>query len=150
MQSLSPSPRPAVGFESAICHVPVLSVTVLGAVGTLSSLAEGLSVLKLIWPEVLSNYHFVVLQSLASWCYIHAFWLNNLIHLEKWEGKERSGKPPGSYNRKKAFVHPESLQEKTAKYCISSSPETSLLLPWSAVMEQIKMLMLLCHIPAQV
>lgn len=47
----SPSPRPAVGFESAICHVPVLSVVVLGAAGTRPSPAEGLPVLELIWPE---------------------------------------------------------------------------------------------------
>lgn len=101
------------------------SVTVLGAAGTWSSPAEGLSVLELIWPEAWSNYHLVVLGFLPSWHYTHAFWLNNLIHLEKWEGKERLGEPPGSYSRRKAFVHPESLQGKTAEWGISSGPETS-------------------------
>lgn len=62
MQSFNPSSFSAAGFESAICHVPVLSVSVLGAVGALSSLGEGQSVLKLIWPEVLHNYPSVVLN----------------------------------------------------------------------------------------
>lgn len=35
MQSESPNSCCAAGFESAICHVPVLSVIVLGAVGAL-------------------------------------------------------------------------------------------------------------------
>lgn len=48
-----------------------------------------------------------------------------LIHLEKWEGKERSGEPPGSNSRRKAFVHPESLHGKSAEWGISSGPETS-------------------------
>lgn len=66
MQSISPSSSSPAGFKSAICHVPVLSVIVLGAVGTASSPAEGQSVLKLIWPEVLHNYPFVVLELLPS------------------------------------------------------------------------------------
>lgn len=73
MQSESPNSCSAADFGSAICHVPVPSVIVLGAVGTLSSPAEGQSVLKLIRPEVLHNYPFVVLKLLASWHYSHAF-----------------------------------------------------------------------------
>lgn len=73
MESISPSSHSAPGFESAICHVPVLSVIVLGTAGTLSSPAEGQSILKLIWPEVLHNYPFVVVKLLASWHYSHTF-----------------------------------------------------------------------------
>lgn len=73
MRSVSPSSCSAAGFESAICRVPVLSVIVRGAVGALSSPAEGQSVPKLIWPEVLRSYPFMVLKLLASWHYSHAF-----------------------------------------------------------------------------
>lgn len=73
MPSESPNSCSAADFGSAICHVPVLSVILLGAVGTLSSPAEGQSVPKLIRPEVLHNYPFVVLKLLASWHYSHAF-----------------------------------------------------------------------------
>lgn len=46
-------------------------------------------------------------------------------HLEKWEGKKRSGKPPGIYDRRrKVFVPSESLQVKMAKCCVSNGTET--------------------------
>lgn len=89
MQSISPSSHSAAGFESAICHVPVLSVIVLGAAGALSSLPEGRSILKLIRPEVLHNYPFVLLKLLASWHYSHAFWLHSLITWKNGRGKRK-------------------------------------------------------------
>lgn len=74
MQSVYPSAAAAAaGLESALCHVPVLSVTVLGAAGTLLSLAEGQTTLKLLWPKVLHYCPFVVVRLLASWLCSHAF-----------------------------------------------------------------------------
>lgn len=106
---------------------------VLGAVGTLSSPAEGQSVLKLIWPEVLHNYPFVVLKLLASWHYSHAFWLHSLITWKNGRGKQRSGEPPSSCDtRRKVFVSPQSLQVRMEKCCVSNSTEASALISSSA------------------
>lgn len=129
MQNESPNSCSAADFGSAICHVPVPSVIVLGAVGTLSSPAEGQSVLKLIRPEVLHNYPFVVLKLLASWHYSHAFWLHSLITWKNGRGNKRSGEPPSSYDmRRKVFVSPECLQVKMEKYCLTNSTEAPALI----------------------
>lgn len=119
MHSVSPSSA-AAGLESALCHVPVLSVTVLGAAGALSSLAEGQSALKLLWPKVLHNYPFVVVRLVASWLCSHAFWLHGLITWKNGRGEKKSGQPPGTCDRRKVFVPPKSLQVQMSKRCIDS------------------------------
>lgn len=155
MQSLSPSSCSAGGFESAICHVPVLSVIVLGAAGALSSPAEGQSVLKLIWPEVLWNYPFVVLKLLASWHDSHAFWLRNLITWKNGRGKkgQENLQAVMTEGGKSLFLQKpyQYKWQNVASIMAQRHLDAShLLLLWNAVLEQIKMLMVLCHIPSSV